>query len=260
MHGPGQLLRAFRKRIVEAWPKGSGEVKWTETPCNDALQFDLVTDSGLPFPTLIDISTQYPDCVATVHWERGDDTGETTIQNGQVKSASTQTGQHGNIPQYVELSTDGTLKLALGLDVQARGLIGYCAVASAETWFRVEGNGSSAKLLTIGGEPIAWDEVWSNGGCQTMVPPLPIQAGERLALEALAHHFHADWLWYGHAPDEEIAVELQRFIEAERPVMPVNVKSRRIAGLSDLKASRLDAGQLWIVDFLQNTWARPSLS
>ena len=114
--------------------------------------------------------------------------------------------------------------------------------------------------LTIGGEPIAWDEVWSNGACETMVPPLPIQTGERLALEALAQHFHADWLWYGHAPDEEIAVELQRFIEAQRPVMPVNVKSRRIAGLSDLRASRLDAGQLWIVDLLQNTWARPSLS
>ena len=93
-----------------------------------------------------------------------------------------------------------------------------------------------------------------------MMPPLPIQEGERLALEGLSQHFHAGWLWYGHAPDEEIAVELQRFIEAERPVMPINVKSRRFVGLSDLKASRLDAGQLWIVDFLQNTWARPSLS
>lgn len=260
VHGPGQLLRAFRKRIVEAWPKENGEVQWTEQHGKDLLQFHLITATGVPFPALMDISTQYPDCIATVHWERGADCGETIIQNGQVKGATTQAGLQGNIPQYIELSRDGTLKLALGLDVQASGLIGYCAVSSAETWFRVEGDGDSAKLFTIGGEVMAWDEVWSNGTCQAVLPALPISASERQALERLAGHFHADWLWYGHAPHEDIAVELQRFSDAERPVMPVNVKSRRIAGSSDLITSRLDAGQLWIVNLLQVTWARPSLS
>ncbi len=260
VHGPGQLLRAFRKRVVEAWPKESEDVQCTEQHGKDALQFHLITVSGVPFPALMDISTQYPECVATVHWERGSDSGETTIQNGQVKGASTHSALHGNIPHYIELAVDGTLRLALGLDVQASGLIGYCAVASAETWFRLEGDQDSPKLFTIGGQAIAWDEVWSNGTCQALLPSLPLSTNEHQALENLARHFHTDWLWYGHAPEEDIAVELQRFLDAERHVMPVNVKSRRIAGMPALKVSQLDARQLWIVDLLQHTWARTSFS
>ena len=296
VHGPRQLLRAFRKRLIEACAEDAPEATLTErTPQrqnkrggaraalalaaqapDDArssdvcLVFDFSSIAGVPFPVLVTVSTQYPECVAVIGWHKGSASGETTIQNGQVKEASREAALTGQTPQSVELGADGVLQLALALDLGRDGILGYCATAGAETWFKLAGTEAAApasaqtgvhtgaqttaQLLTIGGDGSAWDECWQDGQCAALTPPLPLSPAERRTLEALSAAFRAEWLWYAHAPEEEIIVERQRYQEAGRPVRAVNLKSIKLSEHGAGVQSSLAPAQTWIAALLRTTW------
>ncbi len=300
VHGPRQLLRAFRKRLIEACAEDAPEATLTERTAqrqnkrggaraalalaaaapDDArssdvcLVFDFSSVAGVPFPVLVAVSTQYPECVTVIGWHKGSASGETTIQNGQVKEASREAALAGQTPQLVELRADGVLQLALALDLGRDGILGYCATAGAETWFKLAGTEAaaqsstqttapataqsttqaSAELLTIGGDGSAWDECWHDRQCAPLTPPLPLTPAERRTLEALSAAFRAEWLWYAHAPEEEIIVERQRYQEAGRPVHAVNLKSIKLAGHGAGVQSSLAPAQTWIAALLRTTW------
>ena len=332
LHGPRQLLSAFRKRLLEELQEDAPDVKVTGSGARSkasadaqTLTFKLDAANGVPFPELVAVSAQYPDCVAVVQWTQGHAQGETTLQNGQVKEASrgfTDTRvrghqqshgqrqlqgrqpvdgqppsdrhqQHGRQPLLVRLSAEGRLRLALALDIAADGIVGYCATADAETYFKLRGAAADATLWTIGGAAMQWDETWpdaagtgpaqARASASAMTPPIALTRAEQRTLEKLAAGVRAEWLWYAHAPEEETIVERQRYAEAARPVSSINVKSRKFSemptdntekrlgsnltvsnlGESNLAASTLTVstlapGQLWIADVLENTWARPS--
>ena len=294
IHGPRQLLRAFRKRLIESCAEEAPEATLTERAVQQPVQpkpkrqtkhqtkrggaraaqtlpaetethdgehgseeplvFDFLSGAGVPFPVLVTVSTQYPECVAVIAWHKGSASGETTIQNGQVKDASREAALSGRTPQSVELTPDGTLRLALALDLGRDGILGYCATADAETWFKLSSNETTAQLLTIGGDDSAWDERWQDGQCTALTPPLPLSAAERRSLEAVSAAFRAEWLWYAHAPEEEIIVERQRYQEAGRPVHAVNLKSIKLAEHGAGVKSSLAPAQAWIAGLLRTTW------
>lgn len=261
VHGPGQLRGAFRKRLIDALRADAPEVKWTDVPQAEHLSMTLHAPQGIPFPQLIDVSLQYPDCVASVTWQQDSAGGETTIQNGQVKETASGAVLAARRPQSIQLAPDGTLVLAFALDIGRDGLLGFCATADAETYFKFCGNTASAALLTIGdagGSELAWDECWpaDTAACQVLQPQILLDAGERRTLDALAAAFRAEWLWYAHAPLEDTVVERQRFAEAGRGVRAINVKSRQLATYPPPIVSSLAAEQQWIAQRLQDTWAQ----
>ena len=291
--GPRQLLRAYRKRVREELKADAPEVRLTEQQENGAPQFTLDAPDGIPFPLLVDISMQYPECVARVRWRQDGAQGETTIQNGQVKEASRSgaTGPAGGQPQMVRVeATEGilsTLALGLVIDLTPAGIAGFCATSEAETYFKICSDESNIELLTIRGETMEWDECWRAGAgdaraqataqahataqaqatepaqatARALSPAQALTTAERRTLDRLAAQFRAEWLWYDHAPLEDTAVERQRYAEAGRPVRAINVKSRQLAEKFSLPAclstSTLDTSQTWIAILLAQTWARP---
>ena len=262
VHGPQPLLRAFRKRLMDACAGDARAASLTQRngTAPDHLPFDFSSTAGVPFPELVAISIQYPDCVAVIGWTKGSASGETTIQNGQVKEASREAGLAGRTPQWVELTADGVLQLALALDIARDGILGYCATAEAETWFSIPGMHSAAApnaaLFTIGGDGSAWDEQWRGGQCLALTPPLALTPAEQRALDALSASFRAEWLWYAHAPEEEIIVERQRYQEAGRPVHRINLKSIKLAEHRQGVLSSLAPEQTWIAALLRTTWGQ----
>lgn len=278
VHGPRQLVRAFRKRMIDELKEDASEVKLTEVQSETGLEFTLDAPHGVPFPVLINVSIQYPDCVAMVRWVQECSEGETTIQNGQVKEASrTGTAAGARLPLEVRVANDGSLCLLLAFDLAPEGIIGFCATCDAETYFKLSRNSASPALWTIGGTTMQWDEMWqsSTENADAMAvaqdKPLALTGDEQRTLDRFAAAVRAEWLWYAHAPDEETIVERQRYAEAQRPVCAINVKSRKYLEQSDAKPtagsatpasgqrwmSSLAADQRWIADFLENTWAQP---
>ena len=273
--GPRQLLRAFLKRVREELKADAPEVRLALQQENGKLQFKLDAPEGIPFPLLVAISVQYPECVARVRWRQDGAQGETTIQNGQVKEASRSgaTGPAGGQPQMVRVeATEGilsTLALGLVIDLTPAGIAGFCATSEAETYFKICSDESNIELLTIRGETMEWDECWRAGAgdaraqatARALSPAQALTTAERRTLDRLAAQFRAEWLWYDHAPLEDTAVERQRYAEAGRPVRAINVKSRQLAetfSLPDgLSTSTLDTSQTWIATLLAQTWARP---
>ena len=285
--GPRQLLRAFLKRVREELKADAPEVRLALQQENGKLQFKLDAPEGIPFPLLVAISVQYPECVARVRWRQDGAQGETTIQNGQVKEASRSgaAGPAGGQPQIVRVEAlEGilsTLALGLVIDLTPAGIAGFCATSEAETYFKICGDESNVELLTIRGETMEWDECWRTGRgdaraqataqaqatapaqaiARALSPAQALTTTERLTLDRLAAQFRAEWLWYDHAPLEDTAVERQRYAEADRPVRAINVKSRQLAETfavpACLSTSTLDASQTWIATLLAQTWARP---
>ena len=288
MDGPRQLLRAFRRRLREALKDEAPEVRLTEQQQEGQVQFKLAAPAGIPFPPLVAVSTEYPECIARVRWTQDGAQGETTIQNGQVKQASRDVAAASGQPQLLRLRLqDGVAagltiptKLALGLviDLTPEGIAGFCATSDAETYFKIRGDASDAALLTIRGEAMEWDESWLHRASvpQPLSPVQSLSSTERRTLDALAAQFRAEWLWYAHAPIEDTAIERQRYAETGRPIHAINLKSRRFAELTDLTTSNLSTASLpdstgplfstlassqdWIATLLARTWAHPEAS
>ena len=283
VHGPRPLLRAFRKRVIEELKHDAPEIGVTELHEDDQLHFQLAAPNGVPFPTLVAISAQYPDCVAIVQWTQDSADGETTIQNGQVKSATLSNDSavsNGRRPQYVCLAPDGSLVLAVALDITPDGIAGFCATCFAETYFKLRVTPAATELITIGGDKMVWDESWCgiDASAITINEPLALTGNEQRRLDQLTTAMRSEWLWYAHAPAEDTIVERQRFANANQPVQAINVKSHKIAALmasageipslashlndrlagsaTNPLTSNLTPDQCWIINLIESTWAR----
>ena len=283
VHGPRQLLRAFRKRVIEELKHDAPEIGVTEAHDDDQLHFQLAAPNGVPFPTLVAISAQYPDCVAIVQWTQDSADGETTIQNGQVKEATRSAdgaSLAGRRPRHVCLAPDGSLALAVALDITPDGIAGFCATCSAETYFKLRVTTAATELITIGGDKMVWDESWSgvDASAITINEPLALTEKEQRRLDQLATAMRSEWLWYAHAPAEDTIVERQRFANANQAVQAINVKSHKIAALmasageipslashlndrlagsnTNPLTSNLTPDQCWIIKLIESTWAR----
>jgi hypothetical protein len=219
----------------------------------------------VPFPPLVAASAEYPDCVLTLTWESPHGRGQTTLRAGNAEEVEQGFTVQGATPRSgppcaIRVDAQGRLLLALALDIDAAGHLGFCATGSAETFFRLRGTPNDPLLHAIGGEALAWDEVWRKDTdghtCDTLTPTQPLTPAERHALDYLATRLRADWLWYAHQPAEETAIERERYAQAGRAVGAINVKSRPLVALAGRRELALpDAGAAWIADLLADTWA-----
>lgn len=262
VHGPRQILRAFRKRVVESLGAEATNARVVETHDEERLEFGLTLQGGIPFPPLVAASCRYPDCVVTVHWEINGAQGETTIQNGQVCSVSQAAAAATAAPTAIALNTDGSL--ALGVALVATGpaarTLGYAATCEAETFFLAIGADGALGWFTCGGDATRWNESWQRDAVgawrrDTPAHPLEINVADLRDLETAAQAFTANALWYAHAPLEETIVERTRAANGGRPLRAINVKSRVIAELGATRVSKDLGARAWITRLLQNTWA-----
>ena len=265
--GPGQLLRAFRKRLVESMRDEACGATLTEARCDGRLEFAMTASGGIPFPPLVAASILYPDCVVTLNWEIDGALGETTLQNGQASTAS-QGGVPAGLrdrPGYLSLRDDGSLLLGLALAPapDADRVLGYAATRDAETWFLAAPPGPSQALRTTGGDASAWDEQWTPARdgrwqCKTIAQPEPIAPDMLARLTGIADAMRAEAFWYDHAAPEDTIIERQRAAAVARPLHAINVKSRMVALAGAARElDRLDAGQRWVADLIRKTWAAP---
>ena len=262
VHGPRQILRAFRKRVVDALCAEAPTARVAEMHGEERLEFGLTLQGGIPFPPLVAASCRYPDCVVTVHWEINGAQGETTIQNGQLRSVSQAGAGATAAPTAIALNTDGSL--ALGVALVATGpaarTLGYAATGEAETYFLAIGADGARGWFTCCGDAARWNESWQRSAAgawrrDTPAHPLEIDPADLRELEIAAQAFSAHALWYAHAPLEETIVERTRAADGGRPLRAINVKSRVIAELGAARASRHLGACAWITRLLLETWA-----
>jgi len=88
--------------------------------------------------------------------------------------------------------------------------------------------------------------------------------GERTQL---AQDFIAEWVWFGNAPLEEIAIELERYQRLGHVTSDANLRSSALHRIRDrateedgaLHYSTLDADSAWVEEVIVRCWAeRPA--
>lgn len=262
VHGPRQLLRAFRKRLVESLRAEAASARVVEAHQEERLEFSLTLRGGIPFPPLVATSGQYPDCVVTVHWEIDGAQGETTIQNGQVRTVSETGAPPTWGPTAISLGADGSLGLGVAIvsAAQSSRTLGYAATRDAETFFLAVGAEGKQGWFTTGGDATRWDEAWRRDAagrwhCEAASQQVEIGVADLRELEAVADAFRAHALWYAHAPLEDTIVERTRAAEAGRPVCAINVKSRVVAELGAVQVHEQLGACKWTTRLLLDTWA-----
>lgn len=263
VHGPRQLLRAVRKRVIEGFNAEGDGLRLSQSHREDQLEFTIESTRGLPYPVLVAASARHPDCVLTVQWESDGACGVTSIRNGEVES--TDAAAAGNaLAESIEVDAAGALHLGLALASAPAGahqpITGYAATRTAETYFRVSGGAQACTLQTTGGDGRVWNEDWhldaaETWTCGASATPQPISTHDIRALDDAAAGFRARWLWYRHAPLEVTAIERQRAHDAARPLNPINVQSRGLARLAAGHSGRIAPQSQWLVALLKRAWA-----
>lgn len=268
VHGPRQLLRAMRKRVLEDLNAAGDTLLPVQSQRDEQLEFKLESTGGLPYPLLVAASARYPDCVLTVEWEADGARGRTSIRNGEVESSDAGAAADQAPTESIEVDHTGALRLGLALSSQSgvasQAVAGYAVTRNAETYFRISGGPHTHSLQTAGGDAQLWNEDWSVDTDGVWVSraaalPQPIRASDLRALDDCAAGFRARWLWYDHAPLEETAIERQRACDAARAVYPVNVQSRGLARLAGGVSGRIASESQWMVALLARSWAAADL-
>ena len=261
--GPRRLQRASGKHLIELLGSEPGSVAARITREESPLEISLAAGAGMPYPQLVAASTRFPECVFSIEWNDGAASGSASIRNGRLESAAHDGGAAAAPGEAIMVAADGCLRLGVAVaGLSADGLrFGYAATRAAETWFCVGGAAATPRLRTASGEVAAWDEVWEHDGagswvCAQQRPAAAIAAPELALLETAARLFRARWLWFDQGPAEDTAIERMRARDAGRPVNPINVQSRAIAGLrSAATQSALEPASVWLPPLLMATWA-----
>ena len=260
--GPASQLSALRDELVASLRAQAPETRVSEHHHEaDAahLEFHLQAPAGLPYPPLADVSIAYPECVLGIAWEQDGASGTTSLRAGRAEESGQNEGVPAGPPCAISLDAQGLLACAIAMPEGAQASIGYCATAVAETFFKVVGKQDAARLYTIGGDALHWDEQWrvEDGAvtCDPLDSPQAISEREQAVLEKLAAEFRAHWLWYEQQALVDTILERQRFEAASRSVAPINVKSRRLDALREPGGHRsLDPDTDWIRQLLVDTW------
>src|SRR5262249_56729876 len=209
----------------------------TERHGEEVLRYDLKVEGGIPFPAFADASREFPQVRFVVEWVNvaAGQRGSATIVDGRVVTqeadpiAVTESSEH---PIYVSVAEDGVLRLALTvLRAGREEWRGYVLTATRDALIRVTrlpGTDAIEFYATVGSPE--WSVVWRGGlGSQfargEVTPPVPLDKAEFSELDALARDFVASWIWFSSSPEEEIAIERERYARHGFPVTDANVRS-----------------------------------
>lgn len=272
--GERSQLAAFdaRLKLLFAEQQVGGDIE--EQHADDMLHYDLKVEGGISFPPFALASREFPEVEIAVEWvNSGAGTrGAARITGGALAEQNTDNVSAAAGSDHalsIRLNADGYLVLALAVLRTGRDEYrGYALTGRQDALFRVVRDPAAGKteLLATQGAT-EWSRAWSVvPGCEPdyreLDPPQPIEAGEFRELEKLAQDFVAAWVWFGNGPDEEIAIEVERYQRVGYTVSDANLRSSALhrikgdAGNGDgvLHYSTLDAESVWVEEAIARCW------
>jgi hypothetical protein len=247
----------------------------TEHHGNEALCYDLKVEGGIPFPVFAQASQEFAGLKFDAEWVNvaAGESGRAMIVNGRVTGQESQriaSGAEDGHPVHVEVTRDGTLRLALILFRATREeWRGYALTATRDALVRVRrAPGSDAVELMATEGSAEWAAAWrgtlsSHPAVREAMPsPFAIEDSILLELDALARDFVARWIWFDSGRRADIAVETERYARYGYAVSAANVRTSRLHRMKaaagedgPLLHSTLTEEERWVKDWILATWA-----
>ena len=246
----------------------------TEHHGDEALCYDLKVEGGIPFPVFAQASQEFPTLTFDARWVNvaQGEKGGATIVNGRVTAREAEriavhTGDEH--PVHVEVAPDGRLRLALTLFRATQDeWRGYALTATRDALLRVVRRPSGEVGLDATDGAAEWALSWlreKEGAAPARVNdarPATIDKTTYSELDAIARRFAEGWIWFERGPEEDAAVEADRYERYGYPVSPANVRSARLHRMradaaegAALVHSTLGPEDEWVKDLLLETWA-----
>ena len=193
--GAGRLAD-FREQLRWLLVRDPDAEDYTEHHEEGILEYRFTPKKGIPFPSLAEASSQFPELRVEAEWDHDGVRGRAVIENGRV----TQEERGDRVVEGVEVTAaeDGRLVLAFVCEQRADGWIGYAASAERHVFFRYRD-----KSLTL---------------------VAPEDADEEL--EDVAFRLVDEWIWYD---EEDAPTERARYKQYGYPVRGANLKSEKLA-------------------------------
>lgn len=238
-----------------------------------ALSYDFKVSGGIPFPAFAAASQEFPQLEIAAEW-----VNVAAGRKGRARLAGGKITEHveealalgGTEPRnrYVLADADGTLRLAMAMLQTDRNVwAGYVLNHERDALFRITREDQAVTLQATTGAP-EWAQAWRLGGAEdappadALEPPQAIEAALYGELERLARDFVAAWIWFRDNPQEEIAIDLDRYARYGYTPRAANVRAARLhkmgseaAAGSPLEYSTLDAEHDWVRGVLLRCWA-----
>jgi hypothetical protein len=248
----------------------------TEHHGKDALCYDLKVEGGVPFPVFAQTSQEFPGLTCVVDWVNvaAGERGQATFVAGRLQAQSSErvgTAAGSGHPVYVSVAADGKLLLAITLEqVAGNEWRGYGVTATRDALIRVrrDPETNAIELHATEGAP-EWAVAWTGRfpGRRVSRERLrnPIAIEDRLyeELDRLARDFAAAWIWFANAPEQDIAIERERYSRYGYKSADANVRSNRLHAMRTeagegraMEHSTFRAEDSWPKDVVLATWAR----
>jgi hypothetical protein len=248
----------------------------TEHHGKDALCYDLKVEGGIPFPVFAQISHEFPGLTFVVDWVNvaAGERGQATFVSGRLEAQSSErvgTAAGSGHPVYVSVAADGKLLLAMTLEqVAGNEWRGYGVTATRDALLRVrrDPETNAIELHATEGAP-EWAVAWTGRfpGRRVSRERLrnPIAIEDRLyeELDRLARDFADAWVWFVNAPEQDIAIERERYSRYGYKSADANVRTNRLHAMRTkagegraMEHSTFTAADSWLKDVVLATWAR----
>ncbi len=248
----------------------------TEHHGRDALCYDLKVEGGIPFPVFAQASQEFPGLTFTVDWVNvaAGERGQATFVGGRLGAQSSErvgTAAGTGHPVYVCVAADGKLVLAMTLEhVAGNEWRGYGVTAARDALLRVRRDpGTNAVELHATEGAAEWAVAWTGRfpgrrlARERLRNPIAIEDRLYEELDRLAREFAEAWIWFTNAPEQEIAVERERYSRYGYKSADANVRSNRLHGMRAeagegraMEHSTFAADDAWLKDVVLATWAR----
>lgn len=235
VEGNDQQLAAYRKRVNELLAEDFDQ-PYRELHTAGRLDYRIEA-AGVPYPPFVSASSEFPDLVIEVDWQdaASGTGGRTIIQAGRLADQSRADASAGTAQCEVRAERDGTLAIAIACRPYGeQGWLGYALTATQHAFFRLGRDGAHTLLLASDGVEPEWAERWTidagHAEYAELAPRQPIDAAALALLDRIANDFADEWIWFAEAPQEETAVERQRYAAYGYAVHPANLRSERLRG------------------------------
>ncbi len=265
--GDPELLRDYRGHVNRLL-KEDGSDSYRELHTDAQLEYRFKLRGGIPFPPFVTASQAFPDLVVEVDWTEAAQgrTGRAIIQNGILREQAAQShAPTGTALLEVRAETGGRLQLAMNCARWSEAWHGYVITSDQQAFFRIAGVPGACELSASDGVEPEWAERWKVASGDSiyaeLAPREPIAEDELRELDRLAREFTQEWIWFEKSPEEETAVERQRFAAYGYPVCAANLRSEKLRKVLQPAEGGLELGSpgedtRWIPDLLQRRWLR----
>lgn len=274
--GPAEERQACEARLGRSLAGQLRRSDVTEHHGKEALCYDLKVEGGIPFPVFAQASQEFPGLRFTVDWVNmaAGERGQATFVAGRLEAQNTErvgTAAGTAHPVYVGVAANGKLVLAMTLEqVAGNEWRGYGVTATRDALLRVRRDpGTNAIELHATEGAAEWAVAWIGRfpgrrlARERLRNPIAIEDRIYGELERLTREFAGAWIWFANAPEQEIAIERDRYARYGYTCADANVCSARLHAMRSeaeegkpLEHSTFAAGDSWLKDVVLATWAQ----